>query len=173
MADVTIGSSTYQSFVSPADATVYLAADFAREPVWSAVTDADQKGRALVTATRILLARVPWATVPDPAGAVDPAIQNATSMLGADLISNPALAQNPSQASNVRRAFAEGTGVEFFKADDATVTPIPGDIFAVLMAAGLLGSNADAAGPYFSGYQTCPVFDFDYTGPTDEALWNV
>jgi len=53
MPDVIIGSQTYASYATVAEADQYLSAA-AHADAWRAITDDDVKGRALVTASRLL-----------------------------------------------------------------------------------------------------------------------
>lgn len=53
MVNVTIGAATYDSYISLEDAESYLEAQIAATS-WQASTDDDQKGRALISATRFI-----------------------------------------------------------------------------------------------------------------------
>ena len=65
MATVDIGSNSYEAFADADFADEYLAADILRADSWAILSD-DNKGRALVSATRFLLA-LPWcAEAPSP-----------------------------------------------------------------------------------------------------------
>lgn len=53
MPTVTIGTTGFPTYASAAQANAYLSADFTAS-AWRAETDADNKARAIVTATRVL-----------------------------------------------------------------------------------------------------------------------
>ncbi len=137
MATITIGTVDYDSFISVADADAYLGGDISRATAWALLND-DGKGRALVSATRMLLA-LPWcATPPDPA--VDPApdvVQHVTAMLAADLAAKPKLFAEASANSNIKRAKAGSAEIEFFSPVD-NAPPLPLALWNRLLAAGLV-----------------------------------
>ena len=141
MAKVTIGDYQYDVLAGIPDASQYLAADVARAAPWALLTVPAQ-GRALVSATRLLLG-APWCgNVPDPTAAQPPAIIAATAMLAADMGAKPRLQANPGGASNVKMAKAGSAQVEFFAATTATANPLPDEIWRVLLAAGLVGCTS-------------------------------
>lgn len=139
MAEITIGTSTYEAFTSVADADEYLLADIARAVAWEALTD-DQKGRALVSATRMLLT-MPWCdAAPDPAEVQAEPIPSVTAMLAADLAASPDLFADASGSSNIKRAKAGSAEVEFFSPVDGAA-PLPMALWNILLAADLMCPN--------------------------------
>lgn len=137
MAVITIGANDYDSFVSVADADIFLGADIMRATAWALLND-DAKARALISATRMLLA-LPWCDeAPDPA--VDPApdvVQQVTAMLAADLAAKPKLFADASANSNIKRAKAGSAEIEFFSPVDGG-PPLPLALWNRLLAAGLV-----------------------------------
>lgn len=176
MADITIGSNTYQSYASVAFADNYLAADVARSVAWEATAE-DDKARGLVTATRLLMRDVPWlAGVPDIT-APPAAVQEATALLAPDILAKPKLGDSASTGSNVKSVTARGTGVEFFRGDDSAVTPVPSAVWSLLLAAGLIGSVDSAGGDPVYYSRGCQISQFDarrldgYAGDYDERCY--
>lgn len=166
---VTIDGDTYDVYADTDFADAWLKADVSRAAAWAAITDDDIKGRGLVSATRVLQSYPGWTDgVPDIADPPE-AVQQAASMLAADLIAKPALQANPTGASNVKRAKAGSAEVEFFY-PSSSGTPFPSDIWALLIAAGLVGGAADSGsdGFYASGLRQRSHF-----GPPwcDEPEW--
>src|SRR3546814_10359225 len=108
---------------------------------------ADQQKRALITATRILLT-MPWCgTVPDPAVDQDEPIPSVTAMFAADLAANPDLATDASGDSNIKRAQAGSTEVEFFS-PVAGGAPMPKSLWNILLAADMMcPAGAGGDGP--------------------------
>ena len=136
MGAVTIGATEYQSYATVAVADEYLAADIVRAVPWEALTE-DSKGRALVSATRMMLA-LPWCgTVPDPAEDQASPIPDVAAMLAADLAANPALFADASGNSNIKRAKAGSAEVEFFSPVDGG-PPLPKALWDRLQAADLM-----------------------------------
>lgn len=137
MATVTIGAADYDAFEDIAGADAYLGGDILRATAWALLND-DAKGRALVSATRMLLA-LPWCdTPPDPA--VDPApavVQEVTAMLAADLAAKPKLFADASGNSNIKSAKAGSAQIEFFSPVDGG-PPLPKALWDQLLAAGLV-----------------------------------
>lgn len=144
MPTITIGGNDYASYASVAYADEYLAADISRADAWEALTD-PQKGRALISATRMLMT-MPWCdVVPDPAEDQDEPIPSVTSMLAADLAANPELFADASGDSNIKRAKAGSAEVEFFSPVEGG-PPMPKALWNIMLTAGLLcpgGSGSD------------------------------
>jgi hypothetical protein len=138
MADVDIGTETYQAFIELDDADTYLAGDVARATGW-ALLNPDAKGRALVSATRMLLA------LPFCEAAPDPVLQDVTAMLAADLAAKPRLFADASGNSNVKSAKAGSASVEFFSPVDGG-PPLPRALWNRLLAAGLVCLGSDTSG---------------------------
>lgn len=140
MATITIGANDYDSFISVADADIYLAGDISRATAWALLND-DAKGRSLISATRMLLTLTWCDTAPDPS--VDPApavVQEVTAMLAADLAAKPKLFADASGASNIKRAKAGPAEVEFFTPVDGG-PPIPMALWNRLLNANLVCSG--------------------------------
>jgi hypothetical protein len=137
MAVITIGANNYDSFISVADADVYLAADISRGAAWLALSD-DPKARGLISATRMLLALTWCDTAPDPADDDAPqVVQDVTAMLAADLVAKPKLFADASANSNVKRAKGDTAEVEFFSPVSGA-PPLPLALWNRLLAAGLV-----------------------------------
>lgn len=176
---ITINGKDYASYASVAYADEYLAADIARAAAWDAIEDDDQKGRALISATRMLLT-MPWCeAAPDPTVDQDEPIPSVTAMLAADLTANPDLFADASGNSNIKRAKAGSAEVEFFSPVDGG-PPLPLALWNRLLATGLMcpnGSGGDLIldGALPSGTSGCdrplggrfpwdwPIAEQDYT----------
>lgn len=159
MSVVTIGGTDYDGLTTVAEADAYLAADIARATAWAAITDADVKGRGIISATRYM-STLPWTTgnAPDPtsAGPFTTPISEVCAMLANDLIADPTLFANASSNSDVKVAKAGQASVEFFRpVDDAP--PIPLFLWNLLEDADLV--SADSAGT--------ETFDYPYAPGTD------
>lgn len=159
MPQITLGGNEYDSFVSEATATIFLAADIARSASWALLAEDTQK-RALISATR-MLQTMPWCDTenpPDPAGdeaSIDDTVEQVTAMLAADLAAKPKLFADASGNSNVKSVKAGSASVEFFS-PVAGGPPIPKALWDMLNAAGLVclgnaGEGSSLDGPYFSG----------------------
>lgn len=136
MATITLGSNSYDVFEDVAGADAYLAGDIARAASWALVST-ENKGRALISATRMMLA-LPWCEAPpDPADQQVSPIPEVAAMLAADLAANPALFADASGNSNVKRAKAGSAEVEFFSPVDGG-PPIPRALWDRLLSAGLV-----------------------------------
>lgn len=137
IATVTLNGVDYPVYADVAFADEYLAADVARAALWSALT-ADDKKRGLVTSTR-LLQRQSWrAGVPS---LDDPllVVQQAASLLAADIAVKPALGDSASTGSNVKAVGAGSAKVEFFRPTAGAVLPSA----AYDLLRGLLGVGSD------------------------------
>lgn len=133
MVDVVIGAAVYDGYADQSTADAFLAADFARATAWAALTN-DQKGQALVSATR-RLDRLKWlgektsavqplqwprtgtvdcdgVAVPD--STVPIAIIHATILLAADITAKSSLEDDTSTATNIKRVRAGRVEIEFF-----------------------------------------------------------
>lgn len=156
MVAITLGGNNYDSFISEADATIYLAGDIIRAAPW-ALLAADAQRRALISATRLLMT-MPWCDVdspPDPSGdaaSIDDTVEEVCAMLAADLAAKPKLFADASGNSNVKSAKAGSAQVEFFSPVEGG-PPIPRSLWDRLNAAGLvcLGSTSAIDGPTVSG----------------------
>lgn len=133
---VTIGATDYDAFQTVASADEYLAADIVRAVPWALLND-DAKGRALVSATRMLLL-MPWCdTTPDPTVDQDSPIPEVTAMLAADLAAKPKLFADASGNSNIKSAKAGSAEIEFFSPVDSG-PPLPLALWNMLLSANLV-----------------------------------
>lgn len=154
---VTIGGHDYDSYADVDFATVFLGADIARATGW-ALLNPDTQGRGLVSASRLLLG-LPWCVdpVPLPTDAdQNPVIQQAASMLAADLIAKPRMFADASTNSNVKAVRAGSASVDFFRPVEGR-PPLPMAIWKMLLNAWLVGcvDGGDGGGPVVSGITTC------------------
>lgn len=143
---VDVGSETFDSFADLEFATAFLTGDIARAVGWARMNE-DAQGRALVSATRMLL-QMPWCVDPRPGPAdedIPAVISEVTAMLAADLAAKPRLFADASGNSNVKSAKAGSAQVEFFAPVDGG-PPIPTALWRMLLNAGLvcLGSTGSA-----------------------------
>lgn len=135
MVSVTIGATTYEAYADQATADAFLAADLRLDPIWTALTE-DDKGRALVTSTR-LLDRQDWqgqetspgtqplawprTGVTDEDGnavgdsTIPQAIVDGSVFLAALIAEDPALGEAESTGSNVEEVQADTVRVRFFR----------------------------------------------------------
>lgn len=136
MGTVTIGATNYDSFATVAVADPYLAADIIRAVPWALLND-DAKGRALVSATRMMLA-LPWCdATPDPTIDQASPIPEVAAMLAADLAAKPKLFADASGNSNIKSAKAGSAAIEFFSPVDGG-PPLPKALWDLLLNAGLV-----------------------------------
>lgn len=163
MTTVTIGSNTYPVYADIAYASTYLAADIARASGWASLAAApDTQRMALVSATRILQRMPGWASGAAPDLVAPPsAVMDATSIIAADLAQKPKLSKSTGTGSNVKRVRAGSVETEFFRQTPGEITPIPGDAFDVLLAAGLVQRGGDDAVPEYSGGDVTTRFTYD------------
>jgi hypothetical protein len=151
MVTITISGTDYDSYLSVADADDFLGADLALYATWAAATT-DDKGRALVSATRWIDQQswqgsktsdaqpLDWPRTgvifegeSVDSGSVPQDILDGCAMLAALLIQDSSIAGSSSTSSNIKRVLAGTAEVEFF-------TPTKG------------GSFPDKADRYFRGY---------------------
>ena len=167
MASVDIGPNTYSSFIDNDYADEYLAADVSRATTWAALA-ADDKGRAIVTATRLLL-RQSWRDGPPSLDTPPDEVQQSTALLAADVIAKPSLGDSGSTSSNVKAVGAGSARVEFFS--PIAGTSLPPAAFALLRALlgppGGTGSDSSVFDGSAYGSSNCQVSRFD---PTDYEL---
>jgi hypothetical protein len=158
MAEITIAGNTYGSYASVAEADEYLAADLPRYAAWAALS-ADMKGRALVTATRYLLGLAWVGGIPDldtpPAAVVE-----ATALFAADIAAKPALANDASTGSNVKRVKGGEAEVEFFRPTTGAALPP----YLLRLLGSLLGTDVTwGEGGTAYGSEDCRESRFDRT----------
>lgn len=149
MAQVTVGSQTYPSFISLADADLYLGGDILRAVPWLAASPTD-RSRALASATRLLSALL---IDPEAAAAAPPIVLvEVTAMLAADLLAKPKLFADASGDSNIKSVKAGSAQVEFFAPVEGGPA-IPLNYWRLLSRAGLVAGDADIsnAGAYVTG----------------------
>jgi hypothetical protein len=171
LAQVSINGNQYDVYADVAFADRYLAADASRADAWQALTATGAKERALVSATR-LLQRQTWnaGVAPDVAMPVE-IVQEAASLLAADIAAAPGIGDSGSTASNVKSVGAGPARVEFFA--PTVGTPLPMAAFALLLSAGLLGARPGAVddpaldGSAYGCWPQASRFD-----PTDYELLN-
>lgn len=144
MATVTIGTTDYDAFEDIAGADEYLAGDIARATAWALLND-EAKGRALVSATRMMLSLTWCDTAPDPAVDQASPIPEVAAMLAADLAAKPKLFADASGNSNIKSAKAGSASIEFFSPVDGG-PPLPKALWDLLANAGLVcvGTDTDA-----------------------------
>lgn len=139
MATVTIATVDYDGFTSVADADNHLAADITRAVAW-ALLSADNKGRAIISATRFMLG-LPWCdAAPDPAEVQATPIPEVAAELAADLAAKPKLFADASGDSNIKSVKAGSAEVEFFSPVDGG-PPLPRALWNRLLAADLVCLN--------------------------------
>lgn len=155
MPTITIGGNPYDSYEDVAGANEYLAADVMRADAWEALTD-PLKGRALVSATRMMMT-LPWCDeVPDPTVDQDSPIPEVCAMLAADLAAKPKLFADASGNNAIKSVGAGSARVEFFYPTEGG-PPIPSQLWDMLYNAGLVclsdadGDSTTDDGPYVSG----------------------
>lgn len=149
MATVTIGSTDYDAFEDIAGANDYLAADIVRAAPWALLNE-DAKGRALVSATRMMLA-LPWCEdAPDPTVDQASPIPEVAAMLAADLAAKPALFADASGNSNIKSAKAGSASIEFFSPVDGG-PPLPKALWDRLLIAGLVCLGTSSGDPTLDG----------------------
>lgn len=151
MGEVTIGTATYQGFATVETADEYLAADIIRATPWALLND-DAKGRALISATRMMLI-LPWCEeAPDPAVDQESPIPEVAAMLAADLAANPSLFMDATGNSNIKRAKAGSAEVEFFTPVEGG-PPLPRNLWDRLLAANLVCAGAGDTNALLDGAQ--------------------
>lgn len=157
MPQVDIGTETYGAYASLDDADVYLGADVLRATGW-ALRNEDQKGRGLVSSTR-MMQTLPWL---DGAPAVDDpdlpvVVAEVCAMLAADLLAKPKLFAEAASGSNIKLVKAGSAQVEFFS-PVAGGPPIPRSLWDLLVNANLVGLDDGPTlndAPFVSGAQGC------------------
>lgn len=176
MATIDVGDGKFNVWADQDFADIYLGADIARATPWALLND-DAKGRALVSAAR-LIARLDWAAGSPPDYATAPAaIAEANAILAADMAADPTLAATQGRESDIARVKAGSAEVEFRRVDAAqTSAPLPSEAWALIMGTGLLGATmAGTDAPFYSGGQFQSRFPPDcgygYGQWPDETDW--
>lgn len=174
MATIIIDAVEYDTYATVADADSYLAADFTAT-AWRAETDDDQKGRALVTATRLLDRQV-WpgekADEFQPLAwprtgvtgyddyEVPQAVVDACCLLAKYIHEGSTVETSLTTANNTRRLKAGSAEIEYFYPFvNGTRLPLP----VMELLAGLLGGGGSAIASVQS-FDTdgCSVADDSY-----------
>lgn len=170
---VTIGANQYDVYADQATADAYLEAD-SNATAWRAATD-DTKGRALVSATRIL-DRQTWQgekTESDQAlewprsgiadvdeGSVPQKIIDACCELAAAIVDGYDAANNRTTDTNIKRQKAGSVEIEYFRPlDPGTRLPLP--VWELIKA--WLSGNVSIAASIATGTDGCSDFDNDYS----------
>lgn len=178
MATVTINSVNYDSYEDVAGADTYLAARVGSAGVWDGTPtpSVDEKGRALVTATRWILeyirGRVADADLVLPSAVtISQFLQDACSELAYALVVDSSIQDNANTGSNTRRVKAGSAEVEFFRPTSGK--PFP-ERAQVLLNAWLdeVGTVASSTAATVSGTGTsvsdfCDRDEFGVTTPLD------
>lgn len=158
MATITISGNDYSSFASVAEADAYLAADIARYTAWAAL-DPDDKGRALVTASRYLAA-LDWVDGTPSFDTPPSVLVEATSLFAADIAAKPSLGSDASTGSNVKRVKGGEAEVEFFRPTAGAALPP----YLLRLLGELLGTDVTwAEGGTAYGSEDCQESRFDRT----------
>jgi hypothetical protein len=163
MPQVSIGSDDYVSYADTDTADTYLAGSVTVAG-WSSATD-DAKGRALVSATR-LLDRQTWAegyTTFNERVAIQ-AIVDACCELAGLFIDGTTDALTSSTTEQTTKTLKAGTvSIEYFRQNPALAARFPTNV-QELLGPYLAGSSAAAsiAAPYAGGTDVCSQFDRDY-----------
>lgn len=170
---VTIGPKSYQSYATIAQADNYLAADF-NASAWQAGEDDDAKGRALVSATRVL-ERQSWIgdkaesdqdlAWPRTGTGIDgveddeiPADIVSASIELANIIFTGTDVANTTQEQSTKRQKAGSVEIEYFRSfDDPSRFP---RTVQELISKYLAGSGY--SGVITSGTDSCSTFDTNF-----------
>lgn len=174
-ASVEISSNSYPTYISVADADIYLAASSSASATWTAL-DADQKAQNIVTASR-LLDSLSWKGDPTEddqdlawprtgtgvSGVEDDEIPQAIVNAAAELAGMNALGVDimnfTSTASIEKRIKAGSVEVENFRSFGTTY-PFPLPVWRLL--APYLGGPANLSGVRSSGTDGCSITNHDY-----------
>jgi hypothetical protein len=176
MATITIDGVDYDVYADIETADDYLQADFAAT-AWRAETDDDQKGRALVTATR-LLDRLNWKgdkEDPDQPNAfprsgmglsdidddeIPQEIIDASIILARDIHSGSKVDSQANNEQTIKRQKAGSVEQEFFRSF-VDPTRLPQAVLELVRR--FLAGAALPGGAIASGVHGCSAFDPDYS----------
>lgn len=175
MAEIQIGGKGFDAYANVTTADEYLSASFTAT-AWRAEADVDQKGRALVEASRLIDRQV-WAGAKSdelqsaawPRSGIDgvdeyavpDAVVAATCELASAFIDGQTdVLSNPSTTNNVRSLQAGSVGIEYFFPSAATAARFP-LIIQELLGVYLLGaaSSSTLGFPSASGVDGCSSFN--------------
>ena len=170
MPKVAIATTEYDAYADVAYADEYLAADMARAQDWADATP-DNKGRALVSSTR-LLQRLRWRAGPPAVDTATDPVRQAACLLAADILAKPSLGDSAQTGSNVRAVGAGSARVEFFRPTDGQVLPPA----ALSLLRDLLGQPddgfADAVSFGSHDFQCSRFDDFGLVGGDGDRAYN-
>jgi hypothetical protein len=173
MPQIDIGAGSYPAWADQDFADEYLAADISRAAAW-ALLGTDAKGRALVSAAR-LIARLNWlaGAAPDYESAPAP-IAEANAVLAADLAADPGLSGSLGQESNIKRVKAGSAEVEFRPGGAGqSVLPLPSEAWALIAGTGLVSAPGGGDEPFYSGGDFPSRFRPDVGYPDPETDWRL
>lgn len=145
MAEIDISAESYSAFADLDYAEFYIGADATLAEPWGALDD-DDKGRNIVTATRILL-RQPWKVVPTFDAPPD-AVRDATCEFAGAIANGYDLGTPAAASLQVRRQKAGSVEVEYFRDLDGPAyrpPPLPTAVWDLIKP--LLKSTSGAALP--------------------------
>lgn len=158
MSDITISANIYSSFASVEQADEYLAADMARYAAWAALSS-DNKGRALVTASRYL-AGLDWVDGVPSYDTPPAAVVEGTALFAADIAAKPSLGNDASTGSNVKKVKGGEAEVEFFRPTLGAALPP----YLLRLLGTLLGTDVTwGEGGTAYGSEDCQTSRFDRT----------
>jgi hypothetical protein len=149
MAKIDIGPEEYDAFADVDFVDAYLRADSRHATAWLALTGRpgmDEKGRLIVTATRVLR-RMDWKDSIPPFEGAPLVVQEATAEFAAAILEGFDLATPAGSTLQIRRQKAGSVEVEFFRDLDNPAyrpPPLPPAVWDLLKP--LLGSSGDGDG---------------------------
>jgi hypothetical protein len=163
MPQVSIGSDDYLSYADLDTADTYLAASVTVAG-WADATD-DAKGRALVSATR-LLDRQTWIegyTTFDARAAVQAIVDACCELAGLFIDGTTDVLTSSTTEQSTKSLKAGSVAIEYFRQNPALAARFPTNV-QELIGPYLAGSSAAAsiAAPYAGGTDVCSQFDRDY-----------
>lgn len=176
MASITIGSSTFSTYGTVAEADTYLEGDFGAA-LWRAEADEDQKARALVTATRVIdrMCYLGDKTDPDqdnafprddmglddyPDGAVPQEIIDASFVLAKLIHAGSKVDDNPTPGQpGIKRQKAGSVEVEYFIPTEDP-TRLPTSVWEMISK--FFCGGTGLGGSIASGVDGCSAFSPGY-----------
>lgn len=174
MASITLGGTSYFSYISIADADAYLAAEQSAAS-WRALTDQDDKARTLISASRLLDRQIWAGTLTDAdqteawprtdiAGVEDDetplVIGYAAALLASAMIDGFSATTNP-VALPEKRIKADTVEIENFRPNEETAIPLPFAVWQLISKylggiSSLLGGSestgTSGAAPFAAGW---------------------
>lgn len=163
MATVSIGTDDYMSYADTDTADTYLAGSVTVAG-WVTASN-DGKGRALVSATR-LLDRQTWAegyTTFDQRVAVPAIVDACCELAGLFIDGSTDVLNAPTTEQTTKSLKAGSVAIEYFRQNPALAARFPTTV-QELLGPYLAGSSeaASIAAPYAGGTDVCSQFDRDY-----------